>query len=262
MKYPINVQSDSVTIRDESFVGNGNQGLLVPNAEQRNFGLWRFVDCVFDGVAVELSRVGAVGPSGKPESRGTGLTHDVVFERCLFRNCRVWATLRMAGVEGITISNCIFEDCGVDETAGDAIKCSHGTHDVLITGNRIRRITRDGVDVFDANRVTIRDNVIHDCGGLGVDAKASPPFTNDTRGHIINENRIRDCRWHGVGMLSGGAQCIGNDITGCEYGILVADPYPPNTSGSIVRGNQCYGNRTRDIADYRHALEPQPSDIG
>lgn len=179
---------------------------------------WVFRDCVFDGTCLYAERVGRYTYDGQRQLIGSDLAGDVHIEHCQFRNAKTPAAIWLSGVDACTVRDCMIRDVGTGRGSGDGIKCTAGATDILITGTRIIRPLRDGIDLFDAGRVTISDCVLTDCGAHGIDAKFSESTHNDTRYHLVQSTRAERCAITGFSLDVDDVTCHGCVAIDCEDG--------------------------------------------
>ena len=168
-------------------------------------------------------------------------------------------TIKVLGVNGLRIKNCIFDDFW-----GDAI-CLHSYGDMPSTGERTRNSnviiknnhikggphykTRNGVAVVNGVNVRIEDNIIEQTSGEGmpgaIDVEAnSHAFSVDNI--VIKDNIIKNCKGTagGICINSKGFQApahnimiIGNHISGCTSGLAFVVQTENTTWNYVVKRN-------------------------
>lgn len=168
-------------------------------------------------------------------------------------------TIRVMGVDGLTIRNCFFDDFW-----GDAI-CLHSYGDLPSTGERTRNSnvvikdnyikgglhhsTRNGVSVVNGVNVRIENNIIEETsrydmpGAIDVEAN-SDAFSIDNI--TIKGNIIRNCGGTAGGICinskglrapASNIKIIDNHISNCSYGLAFVVQTEGVTKNYTVIGN-------------------------
>ena len=168
-------------------------------------------------------------------------------------------TIRVMGVDGLTIRNCFFDDF-----YGDAI-CLHSYGDMQSTGERTRNSnviirdnhirgglhhsTRNGVSVVNGVNVRIENNLIEETsrkdmpGAIDVEAN-SDAFSIDNI--VIKGNTIRNCGGTAGGICinskgynapATNIKIINNHISNCSYGLAFVVQTEGVTRNYTVTGN-------------------------
>lgn len=168
-------------------------------------------------------------------------------------------TIRVMGVDGLTIKNCYFDDF-----YGDAI-CLHSYGDMPSTGERTRNSnvvikdnhikggqhhsTRNGVSVVNGVNVSIENNIIEETsrydmpGAIDVEAN-SYAFSIDNI--TIKGNTIRNCggtaggiciNSKGLGAPACNIKIINNHISNCSYGLAFVVQTEGVTKNYTIIGN-------------------------
>ena len=168
-------------------------------------------------------------------------------------------TIRVMGVNGLTIKNCFFDDF-----FGDAI-CLHSYGDMPSTGERTRNSnvviknnhikggkhhsTRNGVSVVNGVNVRIENNLIEETsrkdmpGAIDVEAN-SHAFSIDNI--VIKGNTIRNCGGTAGGICINSKgynapayniKIIDNHISNCSYGLAFVVKTDNVTKNYLVTGN-------------------------
>lgn len=191
-----------------SFRGAGFRGGPVLDSRMTNGGFrrWQFIDCEFDGSLL------AIGDPAE-NMAGTGLVADVVIECGLFHSCRTQFTLLFRNAHTCRVLGTEFSDCGISGEAGDAIKCTGGSHDITIRDCSIHDIARDAIDLFWSNRITVDNCRMTRCGGLAIDAKWIAETPSGWH-HRVTNNLAEDCAG-GMSINTSYAYVAGNTILRC-----------------------------------------------
>lgn len=168
-------------------------------------------------------------------------------------------TIRVMGVNGLTIKNCFFDDF-----YGDAI-CLHSYGDMPSTGERTRNSnvfikdnhikggahhsTRNGISVVNGVNVWIENNLIEETsrkdmpGAIDVEAN-SHAFSIDNI--VIKNNTIRNCggtaggiciNSKGYGAPANNIQILNNHISNSSYGLAFIVQTESVTKNYVVSGN-------------------------
>lgn len=168
-------------------------------------------------------------------------------------------TIRVMGVDGLTIKNCYFDDF-----YGDAI-CLHSYGDMPSTGERTRNSnvvikdnhikggqhhsTRNGVSVVNGVNVSIENNIIEETsrydmpGAIDVEAN-SDAFSIDNI--VIKGNTIRNCGGTAGGICinskgynapANNINIINNHISGCTSGLAFVVQTNNRTRNFYIAGN-------------------------
>lgn len=197
---------------------------------------WRFERCAFDGVSLRLLRAGRLELDGSERQDGTGLAGTCRLMACEWNDYAGSYTLALMGVRDIWLHGCHFHDCGIDSGSGDGIKAGCGTQHVMIADTIIERMTRDGIDAFDASRVYVRGGVIRDCGEWAFDGKSNPSV-NETGRHHLSGLLAERC--------GGGIQCGDRtSVLGCQSYDHDGNGILSSYAGSVIVGNIALGSQT------------------
>lgn len=175
-------------------------------------------------------------------------------------------TIRVMGVNGLTITDCYFDDF-----YGDAI-CLHSYGDMPSTGERTRNSnvliknnyikgglhhsTRNGVSVVNGVNVRIENNIIEETsrkdmpGAIDVEANSNA-FSIDNI--LIKGNTIRNCGGTAGGICinskgleapASNIQILDNHISNCSYGLAFVVQTEGVTKNYTVSGNVVEGDTT------------------
>ena len=250
--YMFRAATDHVRIIGGTFLrhqpGQCNQLLdrSIAAADQRGCQHWSLEHCVFDGVGLALERCDRYEYDGTQRLKGSDLVGNVRVRDCLFRDVQLPWSILCAGAEDVVIDGCRIERSGESGSSGDGIKCQSGSQHIRIVNTHISGSKRDGIDLFDASRVTIDNCSVLDCGQLGIEAKRGVSTHNCTDYHKVVNTRVERCQQTGISLDVNYATAIGCTVIDCMDGFrnayMTGQPQTRVERGQFI-GNMAVGCR-------------------
>lgn len=238
----LKANSNNVTIENVLFEGNTDTRVVLANAND-NFENWNFTNCKFNKASLRLTKINRLQADGSTALTGSGVTDGSKITNCEFFGYKQNYTIEIGGCDNITVQNSHIHDVGVNIDTGDGIKILAGSTNVVINRNVITNCTRDAIDTFDAgtieNPIVLSNNIIKNCGALGIDAKTDDVLlANDPQGDVIINNAITNCNG-GIQSDKPNNILTNNVVTNCgHFGIRIDGVNTPlNTMGNYSNGN-------------------------
>jgi len=234
--------SDNVTIEGITFKATTDKWLMNTQASGVSFKGWKFRDCVFDKVGLNLSACGRDMGNGSTEATGTRVAVNPVVDGCEFFGYAGNETMYIAGTTGAHITDCHIHDCGTDTANGEGIKVLHNATGTVIDGCLIERTTRDGIDAYNAIATTISNCVIRDPGINGIEIKWATTDTTLCRENTFVGNRVERAGAAGYNLDAPKTIAVGNVALSCTGSGFrfssSADGGLVGTDGGTFIGNQ------------------------
>ena len=234
--------SDNVTIEGITFKATTDKWLMDTQASGASFKGWKFRDCVFDKVGLNLSACGRDMGNGSTEATGTRVAVNPVVDGCEFFGYAGNETMYIAGTTGAHITDCHIHDCGTDTASGEGIKVLHNATGTVIDGCLIERTTRDGIDAYNAIATTISNCVIRDPGVNGIEIKWATTDTTLCRENTFVGNRVERAGSVGYNLDAPKTIAVGNVALSCTGSGFrfssSADGGLVGTDGGTFIGNQ------------------------
>jgi hypothetical protein len=207
--------SDNVTIEGITFKATTDKWLMNTQASGASFKGWKFRDCVFDKVGLNLSACGRDMGNGSTEATGTRVAVNPVVDGCEFFGYAGNETMYIAGTTGAHITDCHIHDCGTDTASGEGIKVLHNATGTVIDGCLVERTTRDGIDAYNAIATTISNCVIRDPGVNGIEIKWATTDTTLCRENTFVGNRVERAGSAGYNLDAPKTIAVGNVALSC-----------------------------------------------
>lgn len=237
----LSAHADDVTVEGVTFRADGEGWLLQTQLKPGTYAGWRFLECEFDQVGLNLSRARRPLGDGSTESTGTGVAVNPVVRGCGFHGFTASHSLYLAGTVGAVIDGNHLHDLG-GYRGSEGIKVLHAAHGTMITSNLIERVARDGVDAYNSIATTLIGNTILDPGVGGIEVKWATDDTVLTRHTIVQGNRVERAGATGFNVDAPDTICTGNVALDCG-----ADGFrfAANANGGTVgtRGGQFLANQ-------------------
>lgn len=185
-------QASNVQVRDLTVIGaaGARNKLAMQNrtviTDRTN---WVFEGVKFDGVGLNISRIGAIDSVGVVVTSATDLANRVEVINCEFLNYTEDGTVLIRGTNNVTVERCWIHNNGTDINKGDAIKVAYSSTGVKLIHNLMEDSARDGIDTYNAKELTIIGNVIKDPGVHGIETKYDSNFSLNDK-NIVMGNRV------------------------------------------------------------------------
>jgi parallel beta-helix repeat protein len=246
------LQANSHDVEFRNLQFKAQSGTMYPFALKTtgamNCERWTFWNCFFNAMSLTLRKVGWNGAG----TAGTDHYRDIQI-----LNCRVEEfdlnggyAVDMRQLEDVTTDGCLIQNNqGIGSEGTEGIKVAAASKNIRIVNTVSRGNSRDGIDIYDASRVTILN--CHFSGNTfsGIEAKWLKADPTKTEKSVIAFNRIDGNGGHGIFAESWNILVFGNVIEGTSTnnvaGIYINrssdDSAPEPTQRAIFANNHISG---------------------